>query len=100
MALLERYKNDIIRLCENYRVRKLYAFGSVLSSRFSQESDVDLIVEFKTRDLEGYADNYFDFKSSLEAVFQRSVDLLEEKAIKNPFFKEAVFEQRQLIYGN
>lgn len=81
-------------------MRSLYAFGSVLTSQFSQSSDIDLIVDFKDRDLKGYADNYFEFKSSLEKVFQRSVDLLEGKAIKNPFFKEAVLQQQQLIYAS
>ena len=46
-----------------------------------------------------YADNYFDLKFSLENIFKRSVDLLEEKAIKNPYFKKVVEEKKQLIYG-
>jgi predicted nucleotidyltransferase len=46
-----------------------------------------------------YADNYFDLKFSLEDTFKRSVDLLEEKAIKNPYFKKALDKNKQLIYG-
>ncbi|WPO77601.1 hypothetical protein [Flavobacterium sp. KACC 22761] len=46
-----------------------------------------------------YADNYFDFKFSLEEIFKRPIDLLEEKAIKNPYFKENLNKQKQLIYG-
>ncbi len=100
MTVLEKYSKEITRLCLDHEVRNLYAFGSVLTSQFSEASDVDFIVDFKDRELKGYADNYFELKSSLQNVFQRPVDLLEEKAIKNPFFKEAVLQQRQLIYAS
>jgi predicted nucleotidyltransferase len=56
-------------------------------------------VDFAAIDVEDYADNYFDLKFSLEDILQRPVDLLEEKAIKNPYFKQAVTQQRQLVYG-
>jgi predicted nucleotidyltransferase len=49
--------------------------------------------------VEDYADNYFDFKFSLQEIFKRPVDLLEEKAIKNPYFRQNVNnQQRQLVY--
>ena len=64
---------------------KLYAFGSVLRDSFTNESDVDLLVDFNQIDLKDYADNYFDLKDQLELIFNRPVDLLEEKGIKNPF---------------
>ena len=80
-------------------MKTLYAFGSVLTEKFNEESDVDFIVDFQDVDLLKYADNYFDLKFSLEDTLKRSVDLLEEKAIKNPYFKKAVEQQRKLIYG-
>jgi hypothetical protein len=78
----------------------LYAFGSVLSSRFNTESDVDMIVSFDQMDVASYADNYFDLKFSLEELLKRSVDLLEDNAITNPYFRQAVDPQRQMIYGH
>jgi len=81
-------------------VKQLYAFGSVLTDKFNTNSDIDLIVDFLQLDLLEYADNYFDLKFALEKVFKRKIDLLEEKAIRNPFFKQAIKEQRQLLYGN
>jgi len=70
-----------------------------LTDRFNNESDIDLIVDFSNIDVEDYADNYFDFKFSLQDILNRTVDLLEEKAIKNPYFKQTVTKQKQLIYG-
>jgi len=51
-------------------------------------------------DLKSYADNYFNFKFSLEDLFKRSVDLVEESALKNPYFKSAISNSRQLVYGS
>lgn len=42
---------DISKICERHKVRALYAFGSVLTPAFSQDSDIDLIVEFSIIDL-------------------------------------------------
>lgn len=99
MSRLETYTADIIKLCKTYKVKNLYAFGSVLTDGFNQESDIDLIVEFLNIEVEDYADNYFDFKFSLQDILKRPVDLLEEKAIKNPYLRQSVNKQKQLVYG-
>ena len=99
MQFIEQHTKAIEALCRQHYVRRLYAFGSVLTNRFTKESDVDLIVDFNPITTEGYADNYFNFKFALEDTLHRNVDLLEEKAIKNPYFRQAIENQRQLIYG-
>ena len=99
MTDLNAYKNQIDELCTQHKVRSLYAFGSVLSSKFNQNSDIDLIVEFKDVDVKDYADNYFDFKFSLQSILNRPIDLLEAQAIKNPYFKQVVNQTKQLVYG-
>lgn len=99
MTLIDQHKNAIEKLCATHKVKRLYAFGSVLTGNFKPNSDIDFIVDFEPLDMRHYADNYFNFKFALEDTLHRSVDLLEEKAIKNPYFKTAVEAQRQLIYG-
>jgi predicted nucleotidyltransferase len=99
MEYLYKYTVDITKLCKQYHVKKLYAFGSVLTNNFSNSSDVDLIVAFNDIPVENYADNYFDFKFSLQDIFNRSVDLLEDQAIKNPYLRQHIDRNKQLIYG-
>ena len=99
MNKLENYKEAITKLCRAHKVKSLYAFGSVLTDQFNGDSDIDLIVDFTPMQVEDYADNYFDFKFSLQDIFKRPVDLLEEKAIKNPYFLQNVNQQKQLVYG-
>ena len=83
-----------------HKVRRLYAFGSAVTGQFKPDSDIDLIVDFEPMEVKEYADNYFDFKFALEDTLHRSVDLLEEQALKNPYFQKAVENQRRLIYGH
>ena len=99
MNLIHQNIEFINALCKSHKVKSLYASGSVLTDKFNEKSDIDLIVNFSDVQLLDYADNYFDLKFSLEDTFKRSVDLLEEKAIKNPYFKKAIEKNRQLIYG-
>lgn len=99
MNLIERNIDTIRDLCSRHKVRRLFAFGSVLTESFKKDSDVDLVVDFQDVDLHEYADNYFDLKESLENLFKRNVDLLEEKAIKNPYLKQSIDSSKQLVYG-
>ncbi len=100
MTPLQEHASAITRLCKDHKVKTLYAFGSVLSDRFTAESDIDLIVDFEHVTLEDYADNYFDLKFSLQDTLNRKIDLLEQQAIKNPYFLEHVNQQKQLVYGH
>jgi hypothetical protein len=91
--------DDIARICRIHKVSKLFAFGSVLRETFNEESDIDLIVDFDQVSIEEYADNYFNLKQELESIFNRPVDLLEEQAIRNPYFRKEIDQEKQLIYG-
>ena len=100
MSILQEHINDIKKLCVDHKVKQLSASGSVLTGKFNKDSDIDLIVDFEPIDVLLYVDNYYDLKFSLQDVLKRPVDLLEEKGIKNPYFRKAINQQRQLIYGH
>ena len=97
MDLIRNNIQKIASLCQRYNVSKL--FVSVLTSRFNEESDVDLLVTFNKSEVKDYFDNYFDFKYSLEELLGRKVDLLEEQTIRNPYLKKNVDATKTLIYG-
>ena len=46
-----------------------------------------------------YKVNYFDLNYSLQDLFGREVDLVEEQTIRNPYFRKSVDSTKQLIYG-
>jgi predicted nucleotidyltransferase len=58
-----------------------------------------MVVDFKIEDPLEYADNYFDLKFELEKILNRQIDLLESKAIRNPFLKENIDKTKVLVYG-
>jgi predicted nucleotidyltransferase len=99
MNLIDGNIDKVCALCLKHKVDKLFVFGSVLTDSFRKSSDVDLVVDFTDVNLYDYADNYFDLKFSLENLFNRKVDLLENKAIKNPYLRRSIDSTKQLIYG-
>ena len=98
-SILKNQLDTIRSLCERYRVKTLYVFGSVLTPNFATHSDIDLLVDFLDQDALQYTTNYFQFKFELEKLFNRKIDLLEERALKNPYFIENINQKKQLLYG-
>ena len=99
MNLVEKNIDRVRELCKRHRVGRLFVVGSVLTERFQKSSDIDFIVDFQGVDLYDYADNYFDLKFSLEKLFKRDIDLLEDKAINNPYLRQSLDLSKLLIYG-
>jgi predicted nucleotidyltransferase len=100
MNIIDQNIETIRDLCMKHKVSRLFVFGSVLTNKLKKNSDIDLIVDFKDVDVYDYADNYFDLKFSLENIFKRNVDLLEDKAINNPYLRQSIDSTKQLIYGH
>ena len=99
MKLIQRNIAQIVALCEKHKVESLYVFGSVLTERFNDESDIDFVVVLDKAKVEVYFDNYFDFKYALEDLLNRSVDLVEEQTIRNIYLRQNIDASKQLIYG-
>jgi hypothetical protein len=97
---LEKYIKDIRILCRKNKVKTLYVFGSVLTERFTDKSDIDLIVDIDSIDPLDYADSYFNLKFALEELLNRQIDLLEHKAIKNPYLRENIENSKNLLYAS
>jgi len=83
-----------------YNVKSLFAFGSVCTDNFNDQSDIDLIISFYPMDFGDYADSYFELAEQFEKLFKRPVDLVTEKSLKNPFFITAINQTKTLIYGH
>ena len=99
MNFFTPYSEQISNLCRQYNVKKLFAFGSVLTDKFSEKSDVDLIVDFDKQAVKDHFLHFFDFKYSMENVLKRDVDLLEEQPIRNTYLRKNIENSKILIYG-
>jgi len=98
MKTLISYQESIDRLCRELDVQRLFAFGSVLTDRFAESSDIDLIVEIGDKDPLSYSDKYFVLKFSLEEMLGRPIDLLEDRARLNPLLRKEIDRTKVLLY--
>lgn len=99
MNLIEEHIEVVTELCLKHRVKELYLFGSALTTKFNNSSDIDFLVHFGDMDLATYFDNYMDFKEALEELFRHPIDLVEVQTIKNPYLKKSIDRSKKLIYG-
>jgi hypothetical protein len=101
IRLIEDRQSDIIKLCIKYHVRYLALFGSAMADAFfdAETSDLDFLVEFQPLEQGQYADTYFGLLDALEELLRRPVDLLMVRAIKNPYFIQAINQNRELLYA-
>lgn len=100
ISIIETAKNEIIKLCIQYKVKRLALFGSAATGEeFDKEkSDIDFLVEFQPLEPGTHADFYFGLLESMEKLLQRHVDLLMIRAIKNPYFLQAINKSRVVVY--
>jgi uncharacterized protein len=90
---------DIKQLCEYYKVKSMYAFGSVCTDKFNDNSDIDFLIAFDNLSFDQYTDNYFELHYKLQDLFNRQIDLLTENSLSNPYFIKRIEQTKQLIYA-
>ena len=84
------------RFCAKHRIRTLRLFGSALRDDFTDDSDIDLIVEFET----GTRIGLFGFnalESALSELFGRRVDLNTPDSLSK-YFRDEVLAEAETLY--
>jgi len=101
ISFIEENYESLKRLCKKYRVKRFEVFGSALTGEgFDPEnSDLDFLVEFLPLQPGEHANAYFGLLEALQDLFTRSIDLVETKAIRNPYFLESINQNRKEIYA-
>jgi uncharacterized protein len=99
MKIIQEHIDELKKLCEQYHVAELYVFGSIVSEKHTNESDIDFLVRFSGVEPLEYFDNYMDFKADLKALFSREIDLVEMQSIKNPILKRSIDRNKINLYG-
>ena len=99
MLEIAPYKSDLVKICNSLGVKKLDLFGSATSKHFKADSDIDLVVEFERYENGNLFNRYFELKERLQHLFEREIDIVVEKAINNPYFKESLEITRMPIYA-
>jgi uncharacterized protein len=89
-------KNDILTklkelkpfLYRNYSVKEIGLFGSFSEGDFSEDSDIDILVELE----KPIGWKFFSLELYLEQIFKRKIDLVTKNALKDQI-KDHILKQ-------
>jgi predicted nucleotidyltransferase len=99
-TMTDEERAAVERLCREVGVKRLDLFGSATGDDFDPEkSDLDFLVEFGPLPPGRRFDAFFDLRDGLEAVFERSVDLVTSRGIRNSYFRRSVQATRRSLYA-
>ncbi len=90
---IEEIKKTLIEVLRKHGVKKAALFGSIVRGEATEESDIDLLIEFEGRksllDLAG-------LKLDLQELLRRRVDVLTYKSL-HPLLKERILSEQEVI---
>ncbi len=99
IPLVANRKRQIANLCRRHHVKRLDVFGSAVNGDFHpDESDIDFLVRFDDSPVGQRFETRSQLTEELQALFGRSVDLVDDSAIQNPYFRDEVDQTREPIY--
>ena len=92
---IEIDRAQLEKLCRQYGIRRLSFFGSVIRDDFSDESDVDILVEFLPESTVGLS--FFSLQEELSQLVGRQVDL-STLGFLSPHIRDRVTSEARPVY--
>ena len=89
-------KEQLGEFCRKNQIARLSLFGSILTDRFSEKSDIDVLVQFDPDHVPGYFD-MARMESQLSEMFGRKVDLRTPEELSR-YFRDDVVASARLQY--
>jgi len=89
---------EIAAFCQQNQISTLSLFGSAVTENFTDESDIDLLVEFESDAKIGFL-ALARIQRELTDLFQRPVDLVTRNGLK-PIIREQILSQAELLYAH
>lgn len=90
-------ENKLADIAQKFQIKELCLFGSVLRDDFNSTSDVDILITFKENVMYSFFE-FYDLKEKLEILFNRKIDLIEKKGLKNPYRRQEILATARRIY--
>lgn len=101
LAEITEKSTELEQMCREHHVRRLDLFGSAATGEFdAQKSDLDFLVEFMDVPGAHTFKNRYRLSRKLESLFGRPIDLVVDRAIRNPYFRQSVEESRTPVYAS
>ena len=91
-------KKEISDFCRRKKITELALFGSALRDDFHSRSDIDLLVTFAPDTRYSLFDLAM-MQSELKAILGREVDLVEKASLRNPFRRNHILKNLEVLYA-
>lgn len=89
-------KEAIAGFCRRHHIRRLSLFGSVLGDDFSEDSDIDVLVEFESGCTPGFG--FITVQDELSKLLGREVDLNTPQCLSR-YFRDRVVAEAEVQYA-
>jgi len=90
---IEDIKDTLIKVLKKYKVKRAALFGSIVRGEVTEDSDIDLVIEFEGKrsllDL-------VRLKLELQELLGREVDVITYRSI-HPLLRERILSEQQVI---
>ncbi|MGM0601321.1 MAG: nucleotidyltransferase family protein [Candidatus Rifleibacteriota bacterium] len=96
---IDNFQNEIQALCEQLAVARLDLFGSATTDEFNDESDLDFVVDFQPNQ-SNLLDRFLALQNRLQKLFNRRIDLITRKSIRNPYLKTSIERTRKNVFAS
>jgi uncharacterized protein len=90
--------DEIPKFCQRWGILELSLFGSILRPDFRPDSDVDVLITFRT-DAHWSLLEWVQMRDELQKLLGRRVDLVKKQAIRNPFRRKSILNTQRVIYA-
>jgi len=87
-AILKEHKVEVV---QKYRVRKIGIFGSFVRGEQNKRSDIDILVEFDSRNIPGLI-KLCEMERYLQKLLKKKVDVVEKSGIR-PELKKGILKE-------
>ncbi len=96
---IDNFQNEIKAFCEQLSVARLDLFGSATTEEFNDESDLDFVVDFQPNQ-SNLLDKFLALQNHLQNLFNRKIDLITGKSIRNPYLKASIEKTRKNVFAS
>ena len=95
--ILRKNQDQIKAFCKRNHITKLSLFGSALRNEITEESDIDLLVEFHPKHIPGLI-KFSGMENELSRLLERKVDLKTPQDL-SIYFREEVLSTARVQYA-
>jgi len=93
---VEEIKKKVLPVVRKYEVQKAALFGSFVRGEQKEDSDIDILVEFKDTENKTLLD-LVGLELELQEVLNRKVDVLTYRSI-HPLLKDYILKEQEVFY--